>query len=283
MNKKLLSMIFTAGISLTAFAGTKFNEVDQAVIDRFWTYRMEATCIENDEETVQALDRYKEVHADEISQISEEAAILLDALILMERYNYIYVFPGEDKASRPPFEKMRKRIKKYLENKKDSEVTPYILLCNADITSYYMSYSITDIIFNGMSVKKYQEKAVEQGKNFSPAMLNLSTWYYYSPKIFGGSKEQTRKWLIKALENARIDAETFFAKLAYSQFLFEMKEYEESARQLDDAEKLCPGSRRVKLLREQNALGLSLNDYNKKRSKILKSADDYKKKNNIKE
>ena len=46
-----------------------------------------------------------------------------------------------------------------------------------------MAYSIKDIIFNGMTVKKYQEKALEQGKDFSPAMLNLSTWYYYSPAV----------------------------------------------------------------------------------------------------
>lgn len=283
MNKKALSLALAASISIFSHAQTKFNETEQAVIDRYWTFRMEVTCAETDDEAVAALDSYKEKHAEEVSNLGEEAALLLDSLIAMERYNYLYVFVGEDKESRPPFELLRKKIRKYLENKKDSEVTPYILLCYADITTYYMSYSIKDIILNGMTVKKYQERAIEQGKTFSPAMLNLSTWYSYSPKIFGGSKEQTRIWLLKALENARTDAETFFAKLAYSQFLFEMKEFEESARQLDDAERLCPQSKRVKLLKEQNALGLSLNDYNKKRSKLLKSADDYKKKNNIKE
>ena len=283
MYKKALSLALAAAISIFSHAQTRFSETEQAAIDRYWTFRMEVTCAETDDEAVAALDSYKEKHAEEVSNLGEEAALLLDSLIAMERYNYLYVFAGEDKSSKKTFEELRKKIRKFLENKKDSQVTPYMLLCYADITTYYMAYSIKDIIFNGMTVKKYQEKALEQGKDFSPAMLNLSTWYYYSPKIFGGSKEQTRFWLIKAIENSRTDAEQFFAKTTYSQYLYEMKEFEESRRLLDEARKLCPGSKRIKLIQEQNALGLSLNEYNKKRSRLLKSADDYRKKNKMEE
>ncbi|WP_407399292.1 hypothetical protein [Treponema sp.] len=279
--------ILLAAVILTSimysFAEGKFTEQEQSLIDSFWNFRMELTCLNDNEEAIAALDSFKEKNKEQVEQLGKEASILLDALILMERYNYIYTFPGENKESRKPFSAMRQKLKAYMENKTEKDLTPYTYLCYADITSYYMAYSIKDIILHGMTVKRNQEKALKVSETFSPAMVNLAQWYYYSPKLFGGSKDLTREWQLKSIEHARTDAEKFYAKTAYSQFLFEMKEYEESRKELEDCAKLCPGSNFVKLLQEQNAMGNSLNDYNKQRSKLLKSADDYRKKNNIKD
>ena len=141
----------------------------------------------------------------------------------------------------------------------------------------------TFYVFDEKGGKKLQEKALEQDESFSPVMINYGQWFFYSPRIFGGSREKTLYWQNKAVETARTKAEEFFARLYYSQSLFEEKKFEESRIQLEEAEKLCPQSCLVSLLAEQNAMGVSLNEYNKKKSKLLKAADDYKKKNNIQE
>lgn len=283
MKRYFLMAIFVLAATVPSFAGKKITEQERAVIDAFWKLRMELTCLENKTDAVIAINKFTEDNREEVEKLGKEASLLLESLMMMERYNYIYEFPGENRESRKQFVEMRGKLKEYMENKKDSELTPEICLCYADITAYYMAYSIKDIIFNGTTVKKYQEKALKVNPNFAPAMINLAQWYYYAPKLFGGSKDATREWQVKSIQCSRTKAEKFYAKTAYSQFLFEMKEYEESKKQLDECEELCPGSNFVKLLKEQNAVGNSLNDYNKQRSKLLKSADDYRKKNNIKE
>ncbi|MCQ2241311.1 hypothetical protein [Treponema sp.] len=283
MKKILLAALVLVASIMPSFAGKKFSEQEQAVIDKFWNFRMELTLLDENQDAVNAIDTFKANNQDQINQLGEEASLLLDALIIMERYNYIYTFPGENKESRKPFSEMRNKLKAFMENKTEKELTPYIYLCYADITSYYMAYSIKDIILNGMTVKRNQEKAIKVCDEFSPAMVNLAQWYYYSPKIFGGSKDMTREWQLKSIEYARTKSEQFYARTAYSQFLFEMGELEESRKELEECERLCPGSNFIKLLKEQNAMGNSLNDYNKQRSKLLKSADDYRKRNNIKD
>lgn len=268
---------------LPLFAGKRLTDIEQSVIDDFWNVRMELTCLEEKQDAVKILDSYKETHKEQVEQLGEEASLLLDAIILMERYNYLYSFPGENKESRKEFSKIRSKMKDYMEDKEEDELTPYLYLFYADITSYYMAYSIKDIIFNGLSVKRNYEKAIKTDGEFSPAMVNLAQWYYYSPGIFGGSKELTVEWQLKAIEYARNNAEKFYAKSAYSQVLFEAGKIEESQKELNDCSELCPESRFIQLLKEQNAMGNSLNDYNKQRSKLLKKADDYKKKNAIEE
>lgn len=283
MKKIFFLALFIASVSFHAFSQKAFSKEEQDVIDDIWNLRMQLTVLENDADAANEIDSYRVRNAERFASVGEEASILIDSLLTMEKYNYLYTFPGENKETKKSFAELRKKIRDFNEGKKDSEITPYMHLCYADITAYYMAYSIKDIIFNGMTVKRQQEKALAQDPTFSPAMVNLAQWYYYSPSIFGGSKEQTRYWQLKSIECARNDAEKFYAKTAYSQFLFEMGELEESKRELEDCALLCPGSRFVKLLQEQNSLGLSLNDYNKNRSKLLKSADDYKKKNNMSE
>lgn len=285
MKKAFLLVLFSMLIASATFSSSgpnsTFTDEELKAIEAFWNFRMELTLLQDDDTAAKALEDYRiNRHQNNLS-LGEEAKTVIECNILMESFNYLYGFAGEHKESRKDFENARKKLKACMGSRHDSQLSPYTLLCYADITSYYMAYSIADIIMMGMSVKKYQEKCLEQDQFFSPAMINYGQWFYYSPKIFGGSKEKTRQWLTKAIDNSKSPAEEFYARTAYSQFLFEMKEYEECKNQIEKSERLCPGSRYTALLRTINSQGLSINDYNKTKSKILKSAEEYKKKNKI--
>lgn len=284
MKKSILLFFFTLIVSGLSFASSAFSNNEQNVIDKFWELRMNLTSYPDKKEAVEAIEKFRKENMESIDGLGKDAAAVFNALVLMEKYTYTYDFAGEDRANtREPFGNTRKQLKKLVQGRKDSDVNPYLFLALADVTSFYMSYSIADIFLHGMSVKKLQEKALEQDESFSPVMINYGQWFFYSPRIFGGSREKTLYWQNKAVETARTKAEEFFARLYYSQSLFEEKKFEESRIQLEEAEKLCPQSCLVSLLAEQNAMGVSLNEYNKKKSKLLKAADDYKKKNNIQE
>lgn len=284
MKKSILIVFFAAFIASFSFARATLTQQEQSLIDRFWELRMSLTVYAESEDAVKAIGKFKEENLESIAGLGESTSALLNTLILMETYTYTYGFAGEDKANtREPFGNARKQLKKIIHGKRESETSPYLYLALADVTSFYMAYSIADIFLYGMAVKKLQEKAIEQDESFSPVMINYGQWFFYSPRIFGGSREKTLYWQNRAVEKARTIPEEFFARVSYSQSLFEEKKFEESRIQLDEAEKLCPQSCLVSLLKEQNSQGISLNEYNKKKSKLLKAADDYKKKNNIQE
>lgn len=284
MKKLFFLTFFVFFISAECFCDIVLSKNEQNVIDDFWAYRVEATIKETDEEAADFILEYKSKKRDSLLNISDEARVLLDALIYMEYYNYKYGFAGECKEeTRDRFAQYRSSIKKMLSSDNYKKADSNYIMAYADLTSYYMAYSIPDILTLGYSVKRWQERALQNNESFSPALLNYGQWFYYAPRIFGGGKDKTRLYHNKAINSARTPAEEFFARQFYSQFLFEMGELDDCKKQLDAMEKICPESRLLRIIREQNAKGLSLNDYNKSRSRILKSADEYRKKNNIKE
>ena len=135
MKRYFLMAIFVLTATVPSFAGKKITEQERAVIDAFWNLRMELTCLENKTDAVIAINKFPEDNREEVEKLGKEASLLLESLMMMERYNYIYEFPGENRESRKQFVEMRGKLKEYLENKKDSELTPEICLCYADITA----------------------------------------------------------------------------------------------------------------------------------------------------
>ena len=86
--------IFVLTATVPSFAGKKITEQERAVIDAFWNLRMELTCLENKTDAVIAINKFPEDNREEVEKLGKEASLLLESLMMMERYNYIYEFPG---------------------------------------------------------------------------------------------------------------------------------------------------------------------------------------------
>ena len=80
------------------------------------------------------------------------------------------------------------------------------------------------------------------------ALVNLGMWYYYVPGIAGGDKQKTYDFVKKSVTDATNDSELYFAKIIYSQTLFEQEKFEESKTELEQAKTLCPESQNIKFM-----------------------------------
>ncbi len=103
--------------------------------------------------------------------------------------------------------------------------------------------------------------------------LTLSAWwYYYAPTVGGGSEAKAKEFFELAQKNAVSDYDKYYSCINLAQFYFEKKDSGLCDKYMEEAEKILPETRYVKLLRRINKIGYSLFDYNmnSRREKIDK-------------
>lgn len=243
-----------------------------ALIDSFFDLRMNLSLIEESEtdKINSEIDSFAVKNKDKISALSEMETIVLENFIIMEKYNYLYEIPGQAKVQHEILGNQLKKIELFVENNQINDA--YFFCTQADITSCYMGYSVGDVLKYGTSVRPLYEKALTCNPNLSYALTNIGQWYYFAPGIVGGSKKKTLSYFEKARECAVTDSQKYFADIFLSQLLFEKKEFERCNSLLSEAESICPNSNYLKKIRSANQQGLSLFEYNRKKSSLDKES-----------
>lgn len=259
----------SAGASCKAKAVALSSRAQQAV-DDFMMLRMELTAEDDTGRILQRIDAF--ANAVDMTDFTGEERLVVENFIVMERYNYLKNDDGNRKALKETLAMLRKRNADLLEKaqKAGEEVNKWLLCTAADVTSCYISFSLKDVIKYGLGIKALYQRALESGDDFSYGLTNMAQWYYWAPKLNGGSREKAAEYFALAVKAARNNAEEFFAKVFWSQWLFESGDKEGAKEQLDAAQSLCPGSTRITLARQANAQGMSVFAYEKKRSKMVK-------------
>ena len=156
----------------------------------------------------------------------------------------------------------------YLAAHKGERLDKWVSVTAADVISCYMSFSVSDVVKYGLSLKDFYRNAVEQDPSMSYALTNLAQWYYWAPRINGGSKKTALTYFEQALTAADTPAETYYACIFLSQLLFENGEKARCAALLDQATAIAPESRYLARIRAMNQAGDSLYQSNRKTSKM---------------
>ena len=217
---------------------------------------------------IKAIENFPKENEEKISLCNEQEKIILENFFVMEKYNYLYEKPGQAKIQHELLGKQLEKIEQFIKENNGIPLNEYFYCTQADVTSCYMGYSIGDVLKYGASVKPLYKKALEANPNFSYALTNIGQWYYFAPKIAGGSKKKTLAYFEKAQANASTSAQKYFADIFLSQLLFENKQFEKCRELLDEAQSFCPQSNYIKKIRRANEAGLSLYEYNKKKSPL---------------
>ena len=265
-------ILVSRGIFAQSFSPTAVK-----LITDFDKTRLELTTFQDKADSVKRIDQFIEERTSDISNLSQEEKCVFDSLVYMEKFTYTVFYAGEGKEHAPVFKNFKNQLKKYAKNPGADKWTHYTYGC---IVSYWMAYSIPDILLNGMSVKGMYEDSLKKDPNFSPSYLMLGQWYFYSPVIFGGGKEKAKTYYKKALDTAVSDTDRYLANMYYSQILFELKEYAESSKYLAAAKSYCPNSQYLARVAEYNARGNSMFEMNEEKSTIMKKGSEYKKEKN---
>ena len=263
LKKKFIAFLF-AIFSVGFFQAQELSENAKILIDDFFNLRMNLSVYDenNTEPIISAIENFPKENEEKISLCNEQEKIIL------EKYNYLYEKPGQAKIQHELLGKQLEKIEQFIKENNGIPLNEYFYCTQADVTSCYMGYSIGDVLKYGASVKPLYEKALEANPNFSYALTNIGQWYYFAPKIAGGSKKKTLAYFEKAQANASTSAQKYFADIFLSQLLFENKQFEKCRELLDEAQSFCPQSNYIKKIRRANEAGLSLYEYNKKKSPL---------------
>lgn len=276
LNKVILifaMMIFSSQIFADISSGAK------SLIDNFFELRMNLS--KNDYETSEGrnliigqIENFKADNSAQLELLNEEENLVLENFFIMEVYNYLYKLPGQDKIQHEILGKQLEKLENFSKKNKEN-LSAYFYCTMADVTSCFMGYSVSDVLKYGTKVKPLYEKALEKTPDLSYALTNIGQWYYFAPKITGGSKKKALNFFEKALQNAKTNAEKYFADIFLSQLLFENEEFVRAEELVNEAESFCPESFYIKTIKTANKNGISLYEYNKKNSALN---EEYEKK-----
>lgn len=275
--KKHLMLFLAVMCAAAGFAQETLSDAAAGLVDSFFDVRMNLSLLDanSEEETakiIAEIDRFSSEHEGTIRSLAEQEQLVIENFIIMEKYNYLYEKPGQAKVQHEILGEQRGRLETFAQSVPESGLSGYFLCTWADVTSCYMGYSVSDVLKYGTSIKPLYEKAIARNPSFSYALTNLGQWYYFAPKITGGSKKKALGCFEKARAAATTNAQKYFADIFLSQLLFENKEYERCRALLSEAETFCPKSRYLAKIQAANESGLSLYEYNRKKSSLDKEA-----------
>jgi hypothetical protein len=267
-------LFFSFILAVHVSAAENLSQQAENAIDQFMTLRMNLAAYERPEEALLQIDTYCTGHLSEnmIAAFTGEEKLILENFEVLERYNYLYKMKGNERQLKTLLQSQNKKNEKWFTSHKNEVINKWLYCTGADILSCSLSYaSVTKILHDGLAVKRYYEKALEQDPSMSYALTNIAQWYYYAPSFGRGSKSKAKKCFDFAVKGARTSAEMYYAKIFLSQYLFEDEsKRSESAALLADADSIQPGGHYIKWLRRINKAGYSLYYYN---SHKLTSAD----------
>lgn len=245
------------------------NQQFQNEVDNFIFLRMNLATYKTPNEAINKIETYcnELFSSSSFNSFSQEEQLVFQNFKTLEIFNYLQQIDGQEKNVKQLIDSQYDKTTAWISEQKNQNFGKWFYATSGDLLSCHLNFSSIDIIMkDGLKVKKYYENALALDENMSYALTNLGQWYYFAPKIGGGSKEKAFNCFEKALSVARNDAENYFAKIFLSQILFdEKKSQEESKKLLELADSLQPNGSFISQIRKINSAGLSLLRYYAKR------------------
>lgn len=268
MNKRIF--ILFCLIFSTIFAFAQSSKSEENAINDMNFFRMELEKYSKPQEILDKVSDYEtSLFANEnYKNFSEETKLILENMLFLEKLkNQVKLIENDKTAKNQLKAETQNQIKKtadFINSLNSSGKTPnkWLLVNQGDLISFSLQFaSLSEAIKSGLEVKTYYEDALKQDDKMSFALVNLGMWYYYVPGIAGGDKQKTYDFVKKSVTDATNDSELYFAKIIYSQTLFEQEKFEESKTELEQAKTLCPESQNIKFMEKLNNAGISYIDY----------------------
>ncbi|EPF27022.1 hypothetical protein HMPREF1221_00603 [Treponema socranskii subsp. paredis ATCC 35535] len=256
-------------LSLASLFSEAISAEAQKEIDGFMTLRMNLASCASPETALSEIEAYAAEHFSEnaLASFTDEEKLIFENFKILEQYNYMRQIPSMEGSLKSLIRTQYDKNDAYFSAHKNGAINKWLWSTAADMLSCNLSYATVGVIMrDGIAVKKYYEKALNEDPAMSYALTNIAQWYYFAPSIGGGSKTKAGEYFERAVRDARTDAETYFAKIFLSQFLFDDKTQKaESAKLLDEADSLQKGGSYIAWIKKVNKAGYSLLEYNAKK------------------
>lgn len=272
MKKNVLILFFCISCAL-CFAEAGLSEFDSKIMAEITDFRWRLALIDDFNDVAAACDDFSSyINSHEVADnLDEEILLSANNVLTWEKYNALYEINPQDKELEVFLTAQYRKIREYFKAHKNEPHSKWLYVTAGDILSSSLQYLPLSTAMNeGLTIKKYYDRALENDPDFVFCLINIAQWYFHAPVISGGGKGKAMKAFRKAEKSAESDAERYYAKIFLSQACFEAKNKERAAELLTQAEAILPGSRTVKFYRLLNENGYYYFEYPENRSKINK-------------
>lgn len=269
--KKIVLGLWLLLAGVFCFASSGLTDFEAKVMAEITDFRWRLALIDDFEKVASSCDEFSSyINSPEVApNLSEEILLSANNILTWEKYNALYEINPKNKELEPFLTAQYKKIRAYFKSHKAQEHNKWLYVTAGDILSSSLQYLPLSTAMNeGLTIKKYYDKALENDPDFVFCLINIAQWYFHAPVISGGGKGKAMKAFLAAEKAAESQAELYYAKLFLSQSYYEDGNKEKAAELLSEAENLLPGSRTVKFYRLLNENGYYYFEYPEHREKI---------------
>ena len=255
-----------------AFAGD-FSDYEKKLLSEIYDMRARSRQ-EKDYLASQAfLEEYhKKIWSDEVqSKISDEAKLVFDNLLTLERWQYLWETDPQMDGLKPMIWSQYEKIIAWNESHPFDEQNAYLKLSSFDLINSTMQYMKRgQMIKLGLQEKKVYDKLLETDPDNCVVYLNAGLFYYNVSEVLSGAKPKAKRIYIKAVETASNNYEKYFANIFIAQIFLEEENMDEYNKHIALAEQAIPKTPYMDFVKAVNEKGYTLYEYALRPAKIKK-------------
>ncbi|MBR1640649.1 MAG: hypothetical protein IJ688_14840 [Treponema sp.] len=264
-------------LALFIFISSNFSlSADNAqLVHRVLDARLKTRLCQSSEEAIDFMDSFrKSLEAEGLfSSLDEETGLVIDNMIALERYNYMYEKNLSSSDLKPFILSQYDKINAYKDSHEDkkSDFSAWFILSSGDVINSSMQFlPQSTAIKQGLREKDEYDKVVEKNPDLSFGLINAALWYYFAPAIGGGSKATAKNYFERAVKSASCDYEGFYSRIYLSQVYFDEGDKDSAEKLLDECDEILNGTKYVSFIRYLNQNDFSLMYYTNNREKVEK-------------
>ncbi len=272
MKRFFLSALVLFVFSFTFFA-TDLSDSETTVIHKVLNARLQTRLYSNNDDAISFMKSYRQSIENDAAYkaCGEEAQFVVQNMLIIEQYNYMYQKDMKSEELKPLILEQYEKIDSFQNNNAGKSFSPWFYFSSGDVINSSMQFiPQSTAIKLGLKEKDEYDNAVKANPKISFGYINKGLWYYFAPGIGGGSKTVGKNDFLKAVENAVCDYEKFYARIYYSQALYDEGKKSECSALLSECEKILPKNVYTPFIKKLNDNGYSLFDYTINREKIDK-------------
>lgn len=263
---RTLKIIFFSALCLFAvpvFAG-EFSQYEKSLLAEIYDMRARS----RQEPDYLASQKFLEVYHQKIlgddiqSKISDEAKLIFDNLLTLERWQYLWETDPQMPGLKEMIWTQYERIMEWNAAHPFSEQNAYLKLSSFDLINSTMQYMPRgQMIKLGFQEKKVYDELLVSDPDNCIVCLNAGQFYYNVSEVLSGAKPKAKGIYQRAIQVASNNFEKYFANIFMAQMLLEEKDMEGYGNCLAAAEAAIPGTPYMEFVKAVNAKGCTLYEY----------------------
>lgn len=263
---KTIKIVFFAALfvfSPQLFAG-EFSQYEKSLLAEIYDMRARSRQEPDYLASQKFLEAYhQKILGDDIqSKISDEAKLVFDNLLTLERWQYLWETDPQMNGLKEMIWSQYERIMEWNAAHPFSEQNAYLKLSSFDLINSTMQYMPRGLMIKlGFQEKKVYDELLISAPDNCIVCLNAGQFYYNISEVLSGAKPKAKGIYERAIKVASNNFEKYFANIFMAQMLLEEKNMAGYNERIAAAEAAIPNTPYMEFVKAVNAKGITLYEY----------------------